>query len=130
MRAALGTVLNRFVLVAVILAQAQASDVAPAGDWHGDSICQQKNTACRDEKVIYHISAPDTAGKITVSADKIVEGQPVNMGKILFDYNREKQILRAEDGPRIWHFQIDGHAMHGTLMASGTLVRKVELTKD
>ena len=73
--------LFRLALVAATLAQldAHASDAAPAGVWHGISICQQKNTACRDEKVIYHLSAPDAAGKVSASADKIVDGKPVSM---------------------------------------------------
>ena len=79
---------------------------------------------------VYYTPWCDAAGKVIVSADKVVDGKPVNMGKISFDYGQQKQVLDAEDGPRNWHFQIDGHAMHGTLMVSGTLFRKVELTKD
>lgn len=51
------------------------------GDWSGDSICQARDSACHGEKVVYHLSKPSgKPGWVTISADKIVNGEPVNMG--------------------------------------------------
>lgn len=105
------------------------SAVSLEGDWHGESLCQQKNTACRDEKVVYRISAPGPDGTVTVDADKIVEGRAVSMGKVRFHYDKQKETLDAVDGPRVWHFEIEGKSMRGTLRSKGELIRKVELTK-
>src|SRR5437016_808671 len=104
----------------VLLTSASAtSNDALKGDWHGSSTCQQQNTACKDEKVVYHVSAPDGAGKVTIDADKILAGAPVDMGRIILAYDKDKQVLDGADGPRVWHFQLEGHAMHGTLTVSG-----------
>lgn len=118
-----------FTSLALITLLAASSD-SIKGDWRGTSICQQTNTACRDEKVIYHIPAPDAAGKVTINADKIVDGKPLDMGPVTLTYDRTKQTLSGVDGPRVWHFDIKGNAMSGTLMSSGKLVRKVDLQKD
>lgn len=120
----------KLVILAVAFASPGATSNSIQGDWRGDSTCQQQNTACRNEKVVYHVSAPDSAGKVTIDADKLVDGKPVNMGPVVLHYNKDKQTLDGQDGPRLWHFQIQDHAMDGTLTVSGTLIRKVELKKD
>ena len=43
------------------------------GNWIGESLCVGDRPACHDEKVIYRIpKAPDEAGNVTITADKIV----------------------------------------------------------
>src|SRR5215467_12814047 len=59
------------------------------GNWSGESICQDRNSACRDEKNVYHVSKSKNPGIMTISADKIVDGQAVNMGSIDFKYDPE-----------------------------------------
>jgi hypothetical protein len=117
-----------FLLLSVITAGASGNTLA--GDWRGDSSCQQKNTACKNEKVVYHIPAPDAAGKVTINADRIVDGKPIDMGPVVLTYDKTKQTLSGEDGPRVWHFDIRGNTISGTLTSAGTLIRKVELKKD
>jgi len=54
-------------------------------------VCEAKGTACRDETVVYRFSP--IAGKPTlflVSADKIVDGKPVNIGTLEFQYGTER----------------------------------------
>src|SRR5215467_6521964 len=56
------------------------------GNWLGDSICQVKNSPCHDEKVVYHIAKGSDPDHVTVSADKIVDGKPINMGTGYYTY--------------------------------------------
>jgi hypothetical protein len=119
-----------FVLLAVLTASLAAATDAIQGDWRGTSLCQQKNTACHDEKVVYHIPAPDSNGKVTINADRIVNGEPIDMGPVTLTYDKARQTLSGEDGPRVWRFDIKGNTMSGTLTSSGRLIRKVDLKKD
>jgi hypothetical protein len=107
-----------------------SADTPIKGDWHGESICQQKNTACRDEQIVLHFSAPDATGKLSVAADKIVSGKAVDMGTVWLQYDREKHVLDGNDEGRIWHFQVRGAAMTGTLTTGGQLIRKISVTKN
>jgi hypothetical protein len=122
--------LLKVLAFAVLTTASYTSTDGLQGDWRGTSACQQKNTACHDEKVVYHIPAPDSAGRVTINADKIVDGKPIDMGPVTLTYDKAKQTLSGEDGPRVWHFDIKGNTISGTLVSSGTLVRKVELKKD
>src|SRR5215468_4491210 len=54
---------------------------SPVGIWRGESKCVVKPSACRDEDSVYRISAVAQAEtRVTLSANKIVDGQEVNMG--------------------------------------------------
>jgi hypothetical protein len=122
--------LSKILTFAILTAATYALSDGLQGDWRGTSACQQKNTACHDEQVVYHIPAPDSNGKVTVNADRIVDGKAIDMGPVEMTYDKAKQTLSGEDGPRVWHFDIKGKTMSGTLISSGTLVRKVDLKKD
>jgi hypothetical protein len=75
------------------------------GNWRGDSLCVATGTACRDEKVVYHIAKiPSKAGYVLVSADKIVNGAAINMGTLEFRYDPNKQALACEYTQGVWLF--------------------------
>ena len=106
------------------------------GTWKGTSICQQKQSACHDENVVYHIKKK-AANIYTIQASKIVNGAEEDMGT--FDsvvYNAAKQTLsftmKDQQGRNaVWLFKIDGMQMHGTLTQDGNILfRKVELKKS
>jgi hypothetical protein len=93
-----------------------------AGTWRGDSTCAAKNTACRDESVVYRITGT------SVSADKMVDGKPVNMGTLEFHYDAAQQALVCEYAQGVWRLKIDGSKIEGTLVRpDGTLFRRVTL---
>jgi hypothetical protein len=101
------------------------------GNWSGDSICQVANSACQNEKVVYHIAMAKDAGKLTVQADKIVAGSPVSMGSIDFDYDKRNGTLINRSSRGVWKFMMHGKSMDGTLTLPDTTVyRKVTLRKD
>jgi hypothetical protein len=101
------------------------------GNWSGQSICQVKNSPCHDEKVVYHITSSKDPGKVTVTADKIVDGRPITMGSGDYDYDNEKGTLVNESSRGIWRLVIRANTMEGTLtLPDKTLYRRISLTKD
>lgn len=114
-----------------IVAQTKDSDVV-AGTWRGESRCVAANTACRDETVTYRFSAkPTRADVFSVSADKSVDGKPVNMGILEFEYDHARGVLTCTYAQGTWHLHVNGGAMEGTLTRSdGTVFRRVSLHKE
>ena len=107
------------------------------GNWTGESICVGNRPACHDERVIYRIQkAPDPAGKVTITADKIVNGKPELMGVLDFKYDSEKQTLVCDftrgNTHGLWELAVKGNTMEGTLMVlpDKTLVRRVKVKKE
>src|SRR5947209_19026461 len=94
--AAAKTLLVLLALPLAAIAQISQSDPASGaiGTWRGDSVCVGKNTACHDETVVYRIaSVPDKTGTVSVSAAKIVNGNPIEMGTLEFEYDQASQTL-------------------------------------
>ena len=107
------------------------------GNWTGDSICVGPFPACHDEKVIYRIpKAPDETGKVTITADKIVDGKPETMGVLDFKFDPENATLICEftrgKTHGLWEFKVKGDTMEGTLVVlpDKTLARRVKLKKE
>jgi hypothetical protein len=129
------TILSFAGLLAALVAGWSVSQVpAPvriAGNWEGESVCTIPNSPCHDEHVVYRISQQkDAPGKYTISADKIVDGRPVNMGDLHCNYDQVKGNLRCEK-PGVWEFSVIGEALTGTLkLDDGTLYRKVSLKRQ
>lgn len=97
-----------------------AQQTSLAGDWSGESICTGNNPSCHDEKVVYHISVdPADATKVTIKADKMVDGKLEWMGDIILKYDAAKQTLTGDlQSPRykgIWEFTVKGNIIEGTL---------------
>ena len=93
------------------------------GTWEGESICTVRPSACHDEHVIYEITR-DTAGKLSMSADKVVNGERQNMGTLTCTYARP--TLRCEMPNGVWSFDAKDGKMTGTLtLTDGRLFRRV-----
>jgi hypothetical protein len=107
------------------------SEAALIGDWKGESVCLDKQSACHDETVVYHLSKGEKAGWYRASADKIVDGSAVNMGTLDFRYDAGKRTLVCEaQRGAVWTFRVDGNKMNGTLtLADKTVFRCISLTK-
>jgi hypothetical protein len=126
------------------VAQAVSSTSVPiddgsslVGNWTGESICTGAFPSCHDEKVIYRIpQAPDESGKVTITADKIVDGKPETMGVLDFKYDRDKGTLICDftrgNTHGVWEFTVKQDTMEGTLIVlpAKTLARRVKLKKD
>jgi hypothetical protein len=123
--------LARF-LALIVFAGGMAWSDDIAGTWRGESACEAKGTACRDETVVYRFSP--IAGKPTiflVSADKIVDGKHVNMGTLEFQYATERHELRCDYAQGIWRLKVAGAMIQGMLTRpDGTVFRRLNLRKD
>ena len=109
----------------------RAGDIASlVGDWNGTSVCQVRPSACNDEHVVFHFSNPQ-GDKITVAADKIVDGKVVSMGSEVATYERSARTLRWQIPRGVWKLAVEGDRMDGTLVGPDNVVfRKVHLRKS
>ena len=127
--------MKRLVLLTVFVAiasSAQAPSAAPIGDWEGESVCQVPKP-CTTEHVIYEIKQSD-AEKITIKADKVVEGKREWMGDIDCRWSVKEQKLNCPmDGrrPAEWVFWLKGDRLLGelTLREGNVVYRKVDATR-
>jgi hypothetical protein len=115
-----------------LLAYAGEDESRLEGNWHGDSICVADRTVCRDEKVVYRIAKiPNRPGHLAITGDKIVNGSPITMGTLEFEYDRDKHLLVCEYSQGVWRLKVNGDAMDGTLTRPDqTVFRRVTLKKE
>jgi hypothetical protein len=102
------------------------------GTWKGQSLCVAKNTACRDETVVYRIArVPGKPDYVSVDADKIVDGKPLNMGTLEFQYLADRHALLLESPQGTWRLQLEGRTLDGTLTRhDGTVFRHVTVKSE
>ena len=102
------------------------------GNWKGTSLCQIKNSSCRDEFVVYHISKNSGNNSYRVSASKIIEEKESDMGTIDFSFDPKQKTLYLIDSVQQvrWEFKVTGKEMHGTLTSRGKLYRIVHLKRE
>lgn len=106
----------------------QISDLV--GEWSGTSLCQVKTSPCHDEDVIYRISKPHE-DKISIQADKIVDGKSVTMGVSDWIYDKSSGTLSWEMPRGTWKLVVNGDTMDGTLIVPDkVLFRKVHLKRS
>lgn len=106
----------------------QISDLV--GNWTGTSLCQVRPSACHDEDVVFRFSKP-RGDKITMQADKLVEGKAVTMGVSEWTYERATGTLTWEMPRGTWKLVVDGDTINGTLIVPENVVfRKVHLKKS
>ena len=100
------------------------------GDWTGTSKCQVRNSPCRDENVIFHFSPGNGADLYKVRADKIVNGQAVDMGELDFKLERGAHRLTCTFPNGTWVLVVDKNHIDGTLTTPDkVLFRKLSLSK-
>jgi hypothetical protein len=118
------------LIIAVAIATTTADD-ALVGDWRGDSICVVRPSACVDEKALYHVKKLGQPDHYSMQADKIVNGEPVNMGTTDCVFVSEKKRLTCELPKGVIHLALRGTQLEGTMnLADGTLWRNISLSKD
>jgi hypothetical protein len=103
-----------------------------AGTWKGTSLCQDKNSSCHDENVVYYISKDSGANSYQIDGKKIIDGKEHDMGTLAFLLDPGKNILFLADSINHfkWEFKISGMEMHGTLISNGNLFRVIDLKKE
>ncbi len=111
--------------------QSSAEERTLIGDWRGDSICVVRESACHDEKALYHVKKSDQPGRFLIQADKIVDGKPVNMGTVDCTYSPERHVLSCEFAKGKLSLKLEGARLEGSMnLLDGTLWRNIKLKKD
>ena len=111
---------------------AQTKPAEPLGIWEGESVCQVPKP-CTTEHVIYEIKQGN-AGKITIKADKVVEGKRAWMGDLSCQWSEKEQKLNCPAEGRMpgeWVFTLKGDEFKGTLTVNegNVLFRKISVTR-
>lgn len=129
---AMGIIKSVLVIVAASQLLFAQGKPAIAGVWRGQSSCEQKESACREETVVYRFSPlPDKPGTFSLSADKIVEGKAVNMGTLEFRFVEDQHALVCDYAQGIWRLLVNGEKIEGTLTRrDGSIFRRVVLHKE
>lgn len=101
------------------------------GDWRGPSVCQVRQSSCRDEDSLYRFARiPEKAHWFSVKGDKIVEGKSITMGTIECHYDPARSDLTCDLARGVLRLTVQGNKMEGTMaLPDGTLWRKLNLTK-
>jgi hypothetical protein len=103
------------------------------GTWTGTSICTAARAACRDETVVYHVTPGPKADVVSIAANKIVEGQELEMGTIDFKIDfAAHRIVGEFDNGRVasrWTFTFTATKLEGiaVLLPDGTKIRDIKL---
>jgi hypothetical protein len=140
-RLGLGRIVIGLAILVIVVAVARYNSASKAGaaedlgrlagNWSGDSICVDRQSACHDEKVVYRISIyqGDTT-RVKIQADKIVDEKPVTMGAEDYKFDRELGVLSHEDEHGAWKIVVNGNRLDGTMTVNGAQFRKLTLKKD
>lgn len=104
----------------------------PVGTWRGESRCLVRPSACRDEDSVYRIApVAQSQGKLTLDANKVVDGREVNMGTSECSFVTDTQVLTCPlpNGSTI-RFDLKADSLNGTMvLADGTEWRKIALRR-
>jgi hypothetical protein len=125
-------------LAAVSIFADDAAQKRIVGTWRGTSTCVDLKAApaCKDEQVIYEITAVAGASdRVSVQADKVVGGERGTMAVLEFRRQPDGSWTSDFEGPRArshWSLVVDGARIHGTgtILPSNAVVRKMELIRD
>jgi hypothetical protein len=122
------------IMVTALAAEAKADaddECQLFGDWKGESIVVAKSSVAKDEVVVWHISKAKEPGKVTVTADKIVDGKSITMGTGEWVYERTKKTITWKTKVGVWKLSVDGNTMKGTLtLPDRTVFRRVSLQRS
>lgn len=102
------------------------------GLWKGTSVCQIKDSPCRDEGAVYTVKKSSAAAdSFEFSGDKVVDGQRTFMGLLECRSGAESDSLVCLQGDAaMWTWKLEGDSMSGTLVHHGQLYRKVQLRRE
>jgi len=104
----------------------------PVGSWRGQSTCLVRASACHDEDSLYRVVAvAGSQTKMTLTANKIVDGREINMGTSECSFSRDTHILQCSlPNGAIIRFELKDDSLNGTMtLADGTAWRRIALRR-
>jgi hypothetical protein len=93
-----------------------------AGTWRGTSLCTPLYPRCRDEIAVYHIAPSPNPGTVSMTMNKEVDGNEVDMGGTVqyrVDYTARtltSQSATRDGTPLVLTLTWSGNKMTGTLI--------------
>jgi hypothetical protein len=126
--------LMRVLFLLVLLGTADVRNEL-TGQWVGTSICTEPRGACHDETASYRVSKSDDVHKVTISFNKIVNGEEQVMGVNDCAVDAAAHTIQAETAARgetyRWKFSWKGPEMSGTLVrvSDGRTIRNIHVRK-
>ncbi len=111
--------------------QLSSNDTSLTGTWKGNSVCQVKNSPCKDEIAVYHISATRKTNTYHIIANKMVNGTETSMGEDDFTFTPANGQLYHKDEERdiVVSLTVKNNNIEGTLVSKGILYRVIKLTR-
>jgi len=127
---------KQVLAIAVALAMTALGGIAVAqksndvlGTWEGESKCTIANSPCHDEHVIYEVSQSPNSAELTITMDKVVNGERGTMGSL--PCHLQGNVLSCTYNSSHWDFTVQGKQMNGTLkLADGRLYRRISAKKQ
>jgi hypothetical protein len=122
------------VIISSVLARhahAQASHPDPVGTWRGTSLCQVRQSACHDERVVYRLTRTQARDGLALDGRKIVNAAEVEMGVLGCRLDAPSARLICAIPIGVWQFAIRGDSLVGELrLSDGTKVRDVRAARS
>jgi hypothetical protein len=105
-------------------------DASLVGVWKGDSVCQIKESSCRDEVSVYYVSKGAEADTFRINGYKVVDGKEVSMGTLSCKAGSAAgSYICRSDGVMVWTWRLNHDVLDGELLYRGQLYRKIHLTR-
>jgi hypothetical protein len=102
------------------------------GSWRGQSTCLVTASACRDEESVYRVVAvARSQTKMTLTANKIVDGREISMGTSECSFSPDTHVLKCPlpNGATV-RFDLKGDSLNGTMtLPDGTEWRRIVLRR-
>lgn len=120
------------MIITVVTILLAADNPSVTGTWKGISKCQIKDSPCKDEVVVYHISKTDTMNSFRVAMNKMLNNKEKEMASQLFIYDEQNQTLTSNDSihQSKWVLRMDGNGMKGVLVYKNNLYRIVDVKRE
>jgi hypothetical protein len=125
------------VVASLVIARGAAAQLAtspaanPLGTWRGSSRCVARQSACKDETVVYRIARKGLRDSLLVDARKVVAGQEEDMGSLACQINASRALITCAIPTGKWRFRVRHDSLVGQLrLEDGTWFRDVLATRS
>ena len=103
----------------------------PVGTWRGRSVCVVRQSACKDETVVFRIARRGTRDSLAVDGRKIVGGHEVEMGVLGCQLNASRGYFTCAIPSGTWRFRARHDSLIGQLRErDGTLFRNATAVRE
>jgi len=100
------------------------------GTWRGTSVCLVRQSACKDESVVYLISQTSSVDSLKMDARKIVRGEEQDMGVLACGFTSATGSLTCALPQGTWKFRVHADSLVGELrLSDNTKFRDVRATR-